>query len=459
MILEAARYEGQQMASAQQQRAQTARCQAMQFREAIDRDVEDLRGLADRIAHSHPQTAIGLDVITGLAACGNDYGDQERQLDAAAWSLRKTWLALAHRPADATPKSPCAGQQAHVADGSDVDFGYERDLDASVLESRGAAYASKPAGWSADLVICRSGQAALANLLQFVVGRCGGDDALSIGHVGAYFETRSLLDAWPRRVLRRAPREAHEVDVLLVEPIWCDGRFGVAADLPKARRALFVDTTMVGPAHDLGHYLAYSPLVVAYSSGLKLDQAGLELANVGIVRIFARDRDAQEVGSRLRRLRALTGTGLTLDELSALSAPWFMDRDYIDRYTAAIFANNRALAGTIGPDSAVFEASCHPSLIEAGADAPFCALTLRAPSRERYRRLAMLVEDTAERRRLTFARGGSFGFRGHRFELIEPEIGQGQTFLRVALGWRDGFSRQGICDLFAEIAAKPALLD
>ncbi len=60
------------------------------------------------------------------------------------------------------------------------------------------------------------------------------------------------------------------------------------------------------------------------------------------------------------KLRALTGAGLTLDELSALSAPWFMDRVYADHYTAAIFANNRALAQAIGTRSPVFGARCHP---------------------------------------------------------------------------------------------------
>jgi hypothetical protein len=36
--------------------------------------------------------------------------------------------------------------------------------------------------------------------------------------------------------------------------------------------------------------------------------------------------------------------------------------------------------------------------------------------------------------------------------LIEPDAGQGEPFLRVALGWRDGWSRQGLCELFAELA-------
>ena len=49
-------------------------------------------------------------------------------------------------------------------------------------------------------------------------------------------------------------------------------------------------------------------------------------------------------------------------------------------------------------------------------------------------------------------RGGSFGFRGHRYELIEPDLDKGRTFLRVALGWRGGWSCQGLCELFAALS-------
>jgi hypothetical protein len=412
----------------------------MEFREAIDRDVRDLRRLADWMTASSGGMAIRTDVLAGLATGGNDFLLQERQLDAAAWALRKDWLALAHRPADNSPKSPCAGQSAHV------------ELDVSLLENRRKGYMQSAEGWSTDLVLCRSGQAALSGLLQFAIAQWGATGALGVVHDGAYFETASLIDAWPRRVLERRKGDA---DIVIAEPVWCDGSFGLTADRFPARHALFLDTTMAGPAYDMASHLKGDcPLVVAYSSGLKLDQAGLELANVGIVRIYARNgrAEAHKVAEALRRIRALTGTGLTLDELSALSAPWFMERSYVDGYTSALFANNRALAASIGNRSAIFASACHPSLLDSAAEAPFCALELRDPTPERYAALSARVEAEIERRGLLASRGGSFGFRGHRFELIEPEPGQGRTFLRIALGWRDGHSRQGLCDLFAEFA-------
>lgn len=417
----------------------------MEFHDAIDLDGEDLRKLADRASAVSGQR----DLLPLLHhARGNDWLSQERQLDTAAMTLRRNWLAVAHRPGDATLKSPSAGYVAHMPCGSGVSFGYERDIDVSLLEQR-SGYLEAPAGWESDLILFSSGQASLSCLIHFAAARWGAGGPLTVAHAGAYFETAALLDFWPQRMIQQVD-DVTAADIVIAEPVWCDGQFGCSRTLPKARHALVLDTTMAGPAYDLAPHLDDCPLVIAYSSALKLDQAGLELANAGIVRVLARS-GTREIGDMLRRLRGLTGSGLTLDELSALSAPWFMDRRYTDRYSAAIFANNRALAQAIGSQSPVFEPRCHPSLADPTADAPFCALRLNEPSNETYRALEARISAECQRRGLLVTKGGSFGFRGHRFELVEPE--DGPPFLRVAMGWRDGWSRQGLCALFAELAA------
>jgi hypothetical protein len=146
--------------------------------------------------------------------------------------------------------------------------------------------------------------------------------------------------------------------------------------------------------------------------------------------------------------------------MSALSAPWFLDRVYAGRYTRALFDNNAALASSVGQNSKIFAERCHPSLTNPGAVAPFCALQLRGnPHIDAYHRLLDIVERAAAQRDLVITKGGSFGFRGHRFELIEPEPAQGQPFLRVAMGWREGYSCSGLCNLFAELAAYPSFPD
>jgi hypothetical protein len=431
----------------------------MVFREAIERDASDLLALAGRMAAETGHDPLDGALHRDLAALGNDYLAQERHLERAALTLRQAWLSAAHRPADASLKSPGDGEIATVPCGDSLHFGYERDLDVSILEDRGAAYARPPTGWTSDMVIFRSGQAALASILQFVAATWGDKRTLSVAHAGAYFETTALLAAWPQRTFRPTAAFAVSADVVIGEPVWCNGCFGTTERLPRARHALLLDTTMVGPSHDLRPCLAAAAddceVAIAFSSGLKLDQAGLELANVGIVRVLVRDgarQRAAEVTGRLKQLRGLMATGLTLDELSALSAPWFLDRAYVDNYASAIFTNNRALAQSIGRDSPVFGSRSHPALSTAGADAPFCALQLRDASPARYRRLAEIVEQQSERRELLLSKGGSFGFRGHRFELIEPAPGRGDAFLRVAMGWRDGHSCHGLGELLGELA-------
>ena len=122
-----------------------------------------------------------------------------------------------------------------------------------------------------------------------------------------------------------------------------------------------------------------------------------------------------------------------------------------------MFANNAALARAIGSGSNLVEDRSHPSLLSPEAVAPFCAIRLRDGDAAAQRRLLHRVESEIARRGLALANGGSFGFRGNRYELIEPEHQTGQPFLRVAMGYRGGSDRDRIVNLFRELAALPAL--
>jgi hypothetical protein len=410
-------------------------------------DARDLNELAVRI---------GLPEFSIRPKCEDD-------LEAAALALRRAWFERAHKPADATLKSPCAGTTARLPGGDTVRFGYERDLDASMLEERGVLDHPTPDGWTSSRVLCRSGQSTLSCLLHLVTSTGAPDTPLTLHHAGRYFESKALVEVWPRHVFRHVSAAALEVDLLLGEPVFCDGRFGVSDPraLPRARRALLLDTTLVGTAVDLSPWFDRfdGPLVAVFRSGLKLDQAGLELANVGIAQLFVRDGARVAAADSLRRIRGLTGSGLTLDEFAALSAPWFLDRTYLQHYTAAIFAHNAALGSALGRDSTVFEERSHPSLVSAGAEAPFCALRLRGGDGTAHRRLLEIVDAEVRRRGLRVTQGGSFGFRGHRYELIEPDHEDGLPFLRVALGFRGGRTLDGLIALFQELASRPALVN
>lgn len=350
-----------------------------------------------------------------------------------------------------------------MPDGRRIHFGYERALDAGLLEGRQPLCYPAPAGWQSLRILCRSGQAALSALLHLIAHRAS-SQPLTIHHAGRYFETEALFGLWPPQVFAPTDARASQVDVLLGEPVHCDGQFGLSdpSRLPRIRQALLLDTTMVGLRVDLAPWLERldGAFAAVFRSGLKLDQAGLELANVGIVQLFVRDgsdSDAASMGAELARIRALTGGGLTLDELAALSAPWFLDRAYLEHYTGRLFANNAALAQAIGVGSPLFDDRCHPSLLASEAVAPFCAIRLRDGDAAAHRSLFQRVETEIARRGLALAKGGSFGFRGDRYELIEPEPDAGQPFLRVAMGYRGGENRDRIIDLFRELSAIPAL--
>lgn len=416
------------------------------------RDRDDLSALARRAGLPPPDDV------------QNDHG-----LDGALLRLRRQWLEKAHRPADTTLKSPCEGDVARLPDGASVPFGYERELGADLLEKRMPLCYPVPRGWQSVRILCRSGQAALSCLLHLLARPDASAPSpaprpFKLLHAGRYFETDSLLNLWPRQVFEFAAEGEPAVDVLVGEPVHCNGQFGVCdpASLPRVQHALLLDTTLTGPVLDLPAWLARleGSLAAVFRSGLKLDQAGLELANVGIVQLFVREGSparAEDVAEQFKQIRGLTGSGLTLDEMAALSAPWFLDPSYLGQYTERIFANNAALARAVGTNSSLFEDRCHPSLISPLAVAPFCAIRLRDGDAEAHARLLHRVEAEIERRKLRLDKGGSFGFRGDRYELIEPDPQAGKPFLRVALGYRGGANRDGIIDLFQELSALRSL--
>jgi hypothetical protein len=72
----------------------------------------------------------------------------------------------------------------------------------------------------------------------------------------------------------------------------------------------------------------------------------------------------------------------------------------------------------------------------------FCVFRLRDESADAYERLAATLADISKRRQILFDRGGSFGFRGHRYDVVRPE--KESPFLRVARGRRGGWFSEGI---------------
>jgi hypothetical protein len=173
-------------------------------------------------------------------------------------------------------------------------------------------------------------------------------------------------------------------------------------------------------------------------SGLKLFQEGLELADVGIVSLYG-----SSAGDELRRIRTLQGSGLRFAEVAALELPLFLDPAATRRYESAIFQHNAALAG-VAANNPAFAVS-YPG---GPHHAPFVIFNL--PSASAYDGLDEKIAAEAAQMSLVFTKGGSFGFRGHRFETVRPDAKP--PFLRVALGKRGGCSFESILELFQTFA-------
>src|SRR5690606_19633904 len=157
-------------------------------------------------------------------------------------------------------------------------------------------------------------------------------------------------------------------------------------------------------------------------------------------------------GEDLRRVRTLIGAGPSHADVLALEAPPFLDREFTERYAAAVFEHNAQLAQALADANRRFAPVTHPSF--SGGFAPYCAIQLPSGSTADYDALEREIAQEAERRRLNFDRGGSFGYRAHRFETVKPETGD-PPFLRIAMGRRGGWSFDGIVRMMIEIASRP----
>ena len=320
----------------------------------------------------------------------------------------------------------------------------------------------------------------IAQMLPAVLGGRSSSPALLVA--AAYFETLDLvalgMHGCESRVVSddasfAAACASQSPDAVFIEPIVYDPWLR-PFDVQRAARALagverppvlMIDSTLVGPSLPMTRILDEArtlPLVVQASSGLKLDQAGLELANVGIVSLYApvaRRHELDAAMNRLRLLRRLNGTALTIDTVALLDIPFFLDPAAFYEYCTAVFTHNARLAHAVRAGG-VFETVAHPSLDGRNlpwAQAPFVFFHLRDDNPARYVELERLVVDAAASRGLALERGGSFGFRGHRCEAILLDGAACKGIFKVALGARSGPSLDGIVSLLAEIAAFPTI--
>lgn len=413
----------------------------------------------------------------------------ERRLEALAHELRETWLRAAHSYSNPQWKSPPHALKRDLPGGGTISYNYERALRPTSIEERLAAFRPAPPGWEEAHLVFASGMSALLTLLHGQLRparpRFGGGP-VQAALWGGYFETYILLDAlsgpgfaWarPRTQAELADATARGAyDLLIAEPVTYDYGMDVldlemlaaswAARQTDRPAAVVLDTTLSGDTlpHTrlLAAFGAAPPSLVAIlSSGSKLDQQGLELSNAGLVSLFTptgATRPAEQVAGYLRKLRASFGTGLSLDELVVLEAPFFLDRAGSDRFAADVFEGNAVLAQGVRRFGGLFRSVAHPATRGPGPDwavGPFVVFELREEAPAHHRLLLAVVQEEARRRGLQLTLGSSFGFRGNRFEAIQPEPMGSKGLFKVAVGARAGPSRDALVELFDALSSYP----
>jgi len=370
----------------------------------------------------------------------------ESVLDAAVRALRHVWLEAAASSTSRTYRSPAENENTVTPAGRFHNFGYERDLQPVSLEDRCARFfGAPPRGWTGKHVLFSSGQAAMNAVLTLLSAAAA--RPLRFSHQGCYFETADLLALYKASFL---PTPSEDAEILIAEPVWCDGRrFGaepphaIAALANRAHaKAIVIDSTLAGLDDGLNTLLsalARPRPVFRLHSGLKLFEGGLELADVGIVSVYGPAGHDPAEAEELRRIRTLQGAGLSFADVAALELPLFLDPAATRSYQNAVFRNNAALADA---------ARTNPAFTVSHPGAPYVIFNLASPSL--YDGLDDRIGQETARLGLSFIRGGSFGFRGHRFETVRPD-GK-PPFLRVAMGKRAGPSAAGICEFFRAFA-------
>lgn len=422
-----------------------------------------------------------------------DVREAERELGQAAWRMRTLLLRRGHRREEGFGRSPDLTLSRTLPGGAALQHSYERNLPADAVEAKLARRCPElPDGWHRATLAFGSGMAALSQVVQGLTYLLAPTERrpLRLDFWGDYFETDILLEylsgptVVPRKLsadgLARSWSGPPAPDVLLLEPVrynWSLDALDLNLLVNGWRRAtarppvIVLDTTLVSPAWQTAAFLKAmtspggAPLVIEVRSGLKLDQQGLEVTNLGVVDVFQHadtinpELTASRVAQILRLSRGTVGAALPAAAVAALDAPFLLDEQWTRIHSGRLFRNNARLAERMaGSTGGLFSSVAHPSL-SAGAwraNAPFVVVELRENTLEDHGLLLAVIRHEVARRGLDAVHGSSFGFRATRYESIVPRKVKGTGLFKVAAGACGGPSLERFGDLLTEIGAFPS---
>lgn len=410
-------------------------------------------------------------LLRRLPSLPGDALEAEKRLTHAHGHLRAGYLQAMAARTSLRWRTPATGRMERFP-GSDFryDHAYDRQHAPQGLEARlGNIFPHR--AHAAQL--CASGMSALHGALQ-ALATLG--DERPLFALASYFETHTLLKLSSYANRWRRPDDSAELaaaiaggecGVALIEPVQYDWLLGdcdwdaILAALARSPRlpVLLLDSTLSGGCPRWASILSKlidspAPLVLCARSGLKLDQQGLELANLGVQEGWSSDAALLARFSRAARAaRVVSGCGVGWEQACQLAPSFVLHSACLEDYSRRIFASARRLREEVELSGELFAQTVPPA---GGWDVPFVFYRLRDGGSDAYRQLAALLEAEARRRGLSWQMSGSFGFRSDRFETILPdEYGKFTPggVLKVAAGCYQGARFEAILDLLNELAS------
>ncbi len=458
----------------------------LKSRRSLTNEIEQLLKVYESFSiqeHPHPnRLSRWLDDMHLMRAEGRWSLKAEREIEERSMELRRIWIEYAQSYSNFHLKSPPLNTMKILPSNNKIDFSYERNIQANLLEERSGQYRSQHDLWNSDHVMFSSGMASISTFMQSYLGmfKPSIDKPLTILSWSDYFETRVMMDLYSRDSVHYYPCKSQEElesyitigDIFFIEPVRYNWDLEVLnletflsqlkALHPDKISVLVMDTTLIGDTLDMSGILEFCSqvpnlIIVQIHSCLKLDQQGFEYSNAGLLSIYTTKRgnlpEAKEFGQYIRKVRTILGTGLGLEEIALLDQPYFLNKHHLNSYCSGVFKHNRELAHSI-ESNGIFKKVAHPSINSTfpWAVSPFVVFHLKEDTLENHGFLLGVVLHEAESKGLTFSIGSSFGFRSHRFEVIIPNVSEGKGLFKVAMGFRDGPSKDAITKLFKKLS-------
>lgn len=214
---------------------------------------------------------------------------------------------------------------------------------------------------------------------------------------------------------------------------------------------MIVDNTLYSLSEDIKKILENFPFpitLIFVRSGLKLDQYGLELMNLGIVNVFSNldNTFIDNLRGILKLIRTVTGGSLSNTNYHILSSN-FLDSKRIDLYKKKIISNTSYIANSIDNNEMI--------TVHYSEGHPFFYITFNI-SNYSIKNFFKKIEMFYKKNNSSIHYGTSFGFRQTRYELINKtfEFGLVNTdnpFLRISPGYYLSDSDLYLIEFFNDI--------